>query len=117
MNNRITLENNLVDCPVSGLSSTLYERETFHDLLGQETTCTNSVMARSVEFFSLAFMVTLVFLFFQIPAVEDWLTCYVPDYYYRLFTKALLFFVIVYILDRISIFIRDEIDICDFRDY
>ena len=106
----------LVDTPVSGNQTTLEARKQLQEALGY-TTCTNSIIARTVELFGLAFMATLVFIFFQLPPVEDWLTRYIPDFEYRLITKILLFFVIVYIIDRLIVYIRNDIDICDFRDF
>ena len=106
----------LVDAQVSGNQSTSEARRQLQEALGQ-TTCTNSIIARSVELFSMAITATLVFIFLQLPPVEAWLTRYIPDFEYRLIAKAFLFFVIVYLFDRLIVFIRDEIDICDFRDF
>lgn len=106
----------LLDTSVSGNQTTSQARQQLQEALG-ETTCTNSIIARSVEFFSLAIMATLVYIFLQLPPVEAWFERYIPDFEYRLISKAILFFVIVYILDRLVVFIRNEIDICDFRDF
>lgn len=106
----------LVDAPVSGNQTTLQARQQLQEALGQ-TTCTNSIIARSVELFAMAIVATLVFIFLQLPPVEAWLARYIPDFEYRLISKALLFFVIVYLLDRLIVFVRDEIDVCDFRDF
>ena len=106
----------LVDAPISGNQTTLETQRQLQEALGQ-TTCTNSIIARTVELFAMAIMVTLVFIFLQLPPVEAWFARYIPDFEYRLITKALLFFVIVYLLDRLTVYIRAEIDICDFRDF
>lgn len=106
----------LVDAPVSGNQTSLQARQQLQEALGQ-TTCTNSIIARSVELFAMAIAATLVFIFLQLPPVEAWLERYIPNFEYRLISKALLFFVIVYLLDRLIVFVRDEIDICDFRDF
>lgn len=106
----------LADAQVSGMQVTQDEQNLLRQILGQ-TTCTNSIIARSVELFSLAIMATLAFIFLQLPPVERWLAKYIPNFEYRLAAKAILFFVIVYLFDRLVVFIRDEIDICDFRDF
>jgi hypothetical protein len=103
----------LGDVAVSGTAASFSEQAAFHELFG-ETTCTSSVIARSVEFFSLAFMATLIFIILQLPPVEAYFVTYIPDYEYRFVAKSLLFFVLIYIIDRIAIFIRDEINICRF---
>ncbi len=78
------------------------------------TTCTNSLIARVVEFFSLAFTVTLIYLALQLPPVEQWFSYYIPDETYRFITKALLFFTLTYIVDRILVYLRNDIDLCEF---
>ena len=112
----LTSDKTLFDDPVSGSSPTSSEKIGFQEALG-ETTCTNNIIARSVELFALAVMATLLFLFFQLSGVELWLKRHIPDNNHRFVAKALLFFVIIYILDRIVVWIRDEIDICDFTDF
>jgi hypothetical protein len=106
----------LYEARVSGTSPSVGEQQGFEDALGT-TTCTNSVIARSVEFFALALAATVVYVILQLPSVDAWFTRYIPDFEYRLATKALLFFVIVYLLDRLVIRIRNEIELCDFRDF
>lgn len=98
---------------VSNISPTSEEMMMFQHLLGQ-TTCTTSPIARGVELFALAFSATAVYIFFQIPAVIQWFERYIPDPIYRFSVKTLLFFTAVYILDRLIIYLRAEIDICEF---
>lgn len=61
-------------------------------------------------------MITLIYIGISIPAVECFFEARIPDPVYRLLTKALLFFVLVYIVDRISVGLRRDItaDICEF---
>jgi hypothetical protein len=112
----LTSNKTLFDDPVSGSSPTSSEKIGFQEALGEKT-CTNNIIARSVELFVLSVVATLLFLFFQLSGVESWFKRHIPDNNYRLVAKALLFFVLIYILDRIVVRIRDEIDICDFTDF
>lgn len=44
-------------------------------------------------------ILTLIFIVLASPTFSNWLACYVPDPYFRLFTQALIFFIIAFILD------------------
>ena len=107
------LVNDLSSVQVSGQLTSANSQQNFQDLLG-ETTCTNALVPRTVYLFSLAIMATFVYIFFQLPPVEEWFVRYIPDYTYRFIGKALLFFVIIYFCDRFVVFIRHEIAICEF---
>lgn len=80
--------------------------------MSKEVPCTNNFLARGVYLFSLAIVATFIYLALQIPPVEAWFTTYIPDYEYRLFGKALLFFIAIYIVDQLTISLRKEIVLC-----
>lgn len=99
--------------PISGQEISDDERNRLREALGNPT-CTNNVIARAVDLFSLAFAATLIFLFLSIPPVACWFVEHIPSFEYRLIGKALLFFALIYIVDMLTIPIRADIDICDF---
>lgn len=106
----------LEDVQISGQNLTSSEIQAYQQALGQ-TTCTNSVLARIVELFSLAFVATFIYILLELPPVNDFFVYYIPDFEYRFFTKVLLFFVLVYLLDRLVVAVRSQIDICDFKNF
>lgn len=67
------------------------------------------VLVKSVELFTLAFLATVFYILLSLPVVEDWFRCYIPNYEYRFITKAVLFFVVIYLLDRLVIFIKKDL--------
>ncbi len=48
-----------------------------------------------------AIIVTIIFLIFACPAVGIWFSYYVPDPYFNLITRALIFFILVFFFDLV----------------
>nr|QBK90240.1 MAG: uncharacterized protein LCPAC102_01530 [Pithovirus LCPAC102] len=46
-------------------------------------------------------IITIIFIILACPAVDIWFFQYVPDPYFCLLTKALIFFILVFIIDLI----------------
>lgn len=77
--------------------------------------CNNTILVRGFDLFFLATTVTFVFIFFQVPPVANWFASYIPDEVYRLLTISLLFFVIIYLLDRLMVYLRPQLNACPYR--
>lgn len=101
---------------ISGEPSTHQELKSFQSILGT-TTCTNNLIARIVKLFALSFVATFIYILLEIPPVDCWFAYYIPDYEYRFFSKALLFFTLIYIADTLTSYLRADIDICDFDTF
>lgn len=67
------------------------------------------ILVKSVELFTLAFLATVFYILLGLPVVENWFICNIPDYEYRFITKAILFFVVIYLLDRLVMFIKRDL--------
>lgn len=74
--------------------------------------CDSSVIVKVFYLFVIAFIAGLLYLFLEIPEVECWFRCHIPNRYYRVVGKALLFFVLIYIFDRILFGSRQILTIC-----
>ena len=57
-----------------------------------------------------AILITIIFLILACPAASIWFGCYVPDPYFNLITRALIFFILVFFVDLLfSYYTRDGV--------
>ncbi len=62
--------------------------------------CNDSHADRTVDLLATSIFGTLLFIILTHRQVDNWLSQFIPDYYYRLIAKALIFFVFLYLFDR-----------------
>lgn len=46
-----------------------------------------------------AIIITILFIIFAAPTTAMWFSCYIPDPYFNLITRALIFFILVFLFD------------------
>lgn len=75
------------------------QKHILHVVLGDRT-CNQSKIDKSINYIAFAIIAAIIFFILWIPAVDNALRGVVPDYTMRLLFKTLLFFLIIYLLDR-----------------
>lgn len=65
--------------------------------------CPDTLIGMLFGYFALAFVITLVFLIFEIPGFRHMLEVWIPNYWIRIVSVGALFFAVVYIIDRVFI--------------
>jgi len=109
-------ENDLNDIipklPVS--SSNLNQEQYFYlkVVLGDKK-CTNRYVDKYINYVVLALIATILFIILNIPCIDKILAQIVPDCLSRLIFKAIIFFLIIYLIDRIISNWRAEQAYCE----
>jgi len=62
--------------------------------------CSSGVVVTSTNSLAMAFFATLLFVLFTLPGVNAWFTSIIPNPSYRIIFQALVFFLIIFLLDR-----------------
>lgn len=76
-------------------------------------TCSTSVIDKIINFLLICTTAAVLFLLLSLPSVDHWMSCSIPNFYYRLLIKALIIFVVMYILDRILEYWRIDRVVCN----
>ena len=63
--------------------------------------CSNNFWYKVIYYWMLPILTMIFFIILSLPSVDAFFAVEIPNFYYRLYVKALILFVIVYILDRL----------------
>ena len=81
---------------------TAEENEILSDIFGcseddyEDKTCFYDSSYQTIFF---AIIITILFIILASPSMSIWFSCYVPDPYFNLLSRALLFFIFVFFID------------------
>lgn len=87
------------------------EEELMNFALGKRV-CDDSVITRGASLLALAILGTLLFVLLSWSSFDNWLAYYIPNSGYRLAFKAIIFFLILYLLELLLANYRDSAIIC-----
>ena len=87
------------------------ERKLLKRSIGKRV-CDNSTFSKGVNILTMAIVSTILFVVLSLSIVDDWLAIYIPDYTFRLIAKAVLFFIIIYVVDLQLVSWRLRCNIC-----
>ena len=76
------------------------------------TRCNDSSIAILTNWLAYPIIATLIFILLAIPAFDGLLATLFPDYVIRLAFKALLFFILILLLDRLFASWRNNLNLC-----
>lgn len=92
-------------------TTTNVETELLNFALG-DPECDNTTASRVIDRLTLPLLGTLTFVLLSLPSVDLSLSKLVPSFYHRLFVKALIFLIIIYIIDRLLVAWREDKELC-----
>ena len=78
-----------------------------------EKKCNQSNLDKSINYLALAIILTLIFILLLLPGIDNILACLIPDFCQRFLFKVLLFFLLVYLFDRIITEWRNDQVFCE----
>ena len=97
-----------------GTRNTNKDEQNLLDFAVGERLCEESYISHSFNLFFLAVILSLLFLILASPYVDKLMAPRIPDPTYRLIAKALLFFIIAYIIDTIMMSWRSRKNFCQY---
>ena len=91
---------NLLNLTTEGVPPTPAEESLLTFAFGQPVT-TNSVAASVVDQLAIPITTTMLFILFSLQPIDDLFATILPDHVPRIIFKAILFFVLVWLFDRL----------------
>jgi len=106
------LNNIIPELPVASNNLDQNQYNLLQIILGDKK-CTNTYINKSVNYIAFALIATLIFIILNIPWVDNCLAQLIPNCFSRFLFKAIIFFLLIYLLDRIICNWRAEQSYCE----